>query len=210
MLKDSQKSKRFARLAHVLKAHGKNGEVSVQADSPEQNAVSSAIFNSLASSEHPIWIVPPPTNNRCLHLKSVRGGSNDGSSRLIVGFHEIDKRTVARELAGHHILVERSKVPDELLNQLDQAQVIAEDIAASETYGLNLEVHSDSHGHLGTVAEVIETGANLVWVVHGSAYGEVLLPVIDDCVLSVDEQANIATVYVMDGLIDKPAKQDMV
>jgi len=54
---------------------------------------------------------------------------------------------------------------------------------------------------LGTVVDVIVTGANDVWVIDGP-YGEVLVPVIDDVVRDVDEENGTARTRLLDGLID--------
>jgi 16S rRNA processing protein RimM len=53
---------------------------------------------------------------------------------------------------------------------------------------------------LGEVAEIIETGANLVYVVRGKQ-GEILLPDTEEVVVSVDVQAGQITVRLIDGLI---------
>ncbi|MCL2437587.1 MAG: 16S rRNA processing protein RimM [Coriobacteriia bacterium] len=143
-----------------------------------------------------VWLIPPPLNNRHLKTEAVRIAAD----RLLLNFAGVDDRISARDLVGRDVLVHRSDVPDNLLAALDKCQSASFD---EGSFGLGLEVHSDSHGHLGTVTEVIETGANLVWVVTGDNYGEVLLPVIDDCILDIDENAGAATVVVMKGLINE-------
>ena len=50
---------------------------------------------------------------------------------------------------------------------------------------LGIDVVDEAETFLGRVAEIIETGANDVYVVRGPA-GEVLLPVIEGVILSVD------------------------
>lgn len=64
---------------------------------------------------------------------------------------------------------------------------------------LGLDVHSDEGEFLGQVSDVIETGANDVYVVHGPT-GEILLPDIEECILKVDIPANRMTVHLMEGL----------
>ena len=54
--------------------------------------------------------------------------------------------------------------------------------------------------NLGRITQVIRTGANDVLQVEGS-FGEVLLPVIDDVVISVDSDKGEMTVDPLDGLI---------
>ena len=52
---------------------------------------------------------------------------------------------------------------------------------------IGLDVVDESQNFLGRLAEIIETGANDVYVVRGPA-GELLLPVIDGVILSVDPE----------------------
>ena len=44
-------------------------------------------------------------------------------------------------------------------------------------------------GEEGKLVDVIETGANEVYVVEFDKYGEVLIPAIHDCILDVDIEA---------------------
>jgi 16S rRNA processing protein RimM len=58
----------------------------------------------------------------------------------------------------------------------------------------------DMNGHeLGTVVDIMHTGSNDVYVVHGPR-GELLLPAIDDVVKEVDVQRRRMAVELMDGL----------
>lgn len=59
---------------------------------------------------------------------------------------------------------------------------------------------TDEGEYLGKIADVIETGANDVYVVHGPL-GEVLLPDIEECILKVDIAAGQMTVHLMEGLL---------
>jgi 16S rRNA processing protein RimM len=65
---------------------------------------------------------------------------------------------------------------------------------------IGLSVHTVDHEFLGKIVEVLETGANDVYVVQGPR-GEVLLPAIDECVVDVDFDAGKMTVCLMDGLL---------
>lgn len=64
---------------------------------------------------------------------------------------------------------------------------------------LGIDVFTDEGEFLGQVSDVIETGANDVYVVHGPS-GEILLPDIEECILKVDIPANRMTVHLMEGL----------
>lgn len=63
-----------------------------------------------------------------------------------------------------------------------------------------LEVWTDEGESLGRVVEVLFTGSNEVYVVHGPR-GEVLIPAIADVVLKVDLEGGRLVVHLMDGLI---------
>ena len=54
---------------------------------------------------------------------------------------------------------------------------------------------------LGTLVEVLETGANDVYVLRGSEYGEVLLPVTEETVLETDIEAGRVLVRPPVGLL---------
>jgi 16S rRNA processing protein RimM len=63
-----------------------------------------------------------------------------------------------------------------------------------------LAVYTDEGEHLGAITDVIETGANNVFVVQG-ARGEVLLPDIDDVILDLDFENGRVTVHLLPGLL---------
>jgi 16S rRNA processing protein RimM len=65
---------------------------------------------------------------------------------------------------------------------------------------IGLAVYTDDGEPLGAVVDVLETGANDVYVVQGPR-GEVLLPAIDECIVDVDVDAGKMTVHLMDGLL---------
>lgn len=67
---------------------------------------------------------------------------------------------------------------------------------------IGLQVVTDEGVDFGELVDVIQTGANDVYVVKTFEGKEVLLPAIADCVLSVDLDENIMQVHIMDGLLD--------
>ena len=52
----------------------------------------------------------------------------------------------------------------------------------------------------GTLKDVLETGANDVYIVDKEAGGEILLPAIHECILDVSPEENRMTVHLMKGL----------
>lgn len=81
----------------------------------------------------------------------------------------------------------------------------AQPLAENEYYIgdlLGLLVVSDAGESLGVLTDVLQTGANDVYVVKRPDGGELLLPVIDDCILDVNLEKGQVTAHVMEGLLD--------
>ena len=67
---------------------------------------------------------------------------------------------------------------------------------------IGTKVVSDEGTELGVMTDVIETGANDVYVVKNSEGEEILFPAIKDCVKEVDLENGVITLHVMDCLLD--------
>ena len=67
---------------------------------------------------------------------------------------------------------------------------------------IGTKVVSDEGTELGVMTDVIETGANDVYVVKNIEGEEILFPAIKDCVKEVDLENGVITLHVMDGLLD--------
>jgi 16S rRNA processing protein RimM len=67
---------------------------------------------------------------------------------------------------------------------------------------LGLIVSDESGSELGTLSEVIETGANDVYVVTDKTGRELLLPAIQDVVLEIDLELKTMRVHLLPGLLE--------
>ena len=67
---------------------------------------------------------------------------------------------------------------------------------------IDMEVVTDEGKVLGTLTDVIETGANDVYAVKTPEGKEILLPAIRDCIRDVNVDEKRMTVHVMEGLLD--------
>lgn len=67
---------------------------------------------------------------------------------------------------------------------------------------IGLKVITDDGRKLGTLTEVLETGANNVYEVTTPDDKQILIPVIDECILAHDMQAGTVTVHLLDGLLE--------
>ncbi|MGI6412380.1 MAG: ribosome maturation factor RimM [Syntrophomonadaceae bacterium] len=86
-------------------------------------------------------------------------------------------------------------------------------IPRSETYQLpegyyyyfeleGLAVYDEEIGFLGYLQEVLETGANEVYVINSEQFGEVLIPAIKDVILNVDLEKKMMKIRLLPGLIE--------
>jgi len=67
---------------------------------------------------------------------------------------------------------------------------------------VDLEVVDDEGNKLGTLVEVLETGANDVYVIRNESGKEILLPAIPSVILDIDMDAGQMKVHLIEGLID--------
>jgi len=67
---------------------------------------------------------------------------------------------------------------------------------------IDAEVILEDGSFIGTLVEVLTTGANDVYVVKTTEGKEILLPVIDDCVKKIDIENKKVTVHLLPGLLD--------
>lgn len=68
---------------------------------------------------------------------------------------------------------------------------------------LGLTVEDLERGTLGVVTDVLQTGANDVYVIKSDRYGEVLIPAIKDVVLDIDLANGRMRVKLLPGLVDE-------
>ena len=75
-----------------------------------------------------------------------------------------------------------------------------EEIAKSVAATFRGSCDAVSYTHL-ILKDVIETGANDVYVIDSHAHEEVLIPAIKECILDVDVENQKMTIHLMDGLV---------
>lgn len=66
---------------------------------------------------------------------------------------------------------------------------------------IGMEVCTEDGNIFGTLKDVIETGANDVYVIESAEHGEVLVPAIKECIRSVDIEKGQMMIHLIDGLI---------
>ena len=106
----------------------------------------------------------------------------------IVKFKGIDNINDIEKYKGKGIFVPREDaVP------LDEDEYYIADL-------IGMEVFTEDR-HFGVVKDVMETGANEVYIIESDEHGEVLIPAIRQCVLDVNVEEKKMKIRLMDGLI---------
>lgn len=85
-------------------------------------------------------------------------------------------------------------VPREEAQELDEDEYYIADL-------IGMDVFLEDGSAFGTIRDVMETGANDVYVVEDTHGEEILLPAIHDCILDVDVENNRMTIHLMKGLL---------
>ncbi len=67
---------------------------------------------------------------------------------------------------------------------------------------MGLLVQNEDGEEIGVLREVLETGANDVYIIDLKDGRELLLPAIKECVLNVDVEAGQMRIHILDGLLD--------
>lgn len=114
--------------------------------------------------------------------------SRPHGDRLLVRFAEVGDREQADALRGALLVVPESASPELPDGSWWDHQIVG------------CEVETDAGRALGTVRDVIHTGANDVWSVFDAAETETLIPVIEDVIVGVDIAARRILVREVPGL----------
>ena len=111
-------------------------------------------------------------------------------NQVILKFKGIDNINDIEKYKGKDLLVHREDAV-----ALEENENYVADL-------IDLKVVTDEGQVLGYLTEVMETGANDVYVVETEDGRELLLPAIRECILDVDLDEEVMTVHIMPGLFD--------
>ncbi len=165
------------RIGVIANTHGVRGEVKVfpTTDDP-------ARFKKLTE-----CFVRTKQGDVTLKKKSCRFFKN----MVILGFEGIDTLNDVEKYKGLDLFVTRDHaVP------LKKGEYYIADL-------LGADVYDETDAHIGTLSDVIQTGANDVYDVLLDDGRKVLLPVIPDCILERNVEEKKIKVHIMKGLLDE-------
>jgi 16S rRNA processing protein RimM len=160
-------------VGRILRPHGLKGELVFQPFS-ELGQILEPSTEIYLGSEHEPVIVSAIRPHRSRYLLSI-GGCED--------------RNAAEKLRGEVVRI-----------RFEQAKPLQEGVYYHWQI-LDLPVFTSEGDLLGTIVEILETGANDIYVVKDEQGGEILLPAIKEVILKVDLESSEMIVDVPPGLL---------
>lgn len=165
-------------LGEVLRPHGVRGELRMRilTDYPER-------INSLETIY--LGLDPDSPNAKPYHVQHMRMNQEYGLLKL----KEINSRDEADHLRELFVMVTlKDAVP------LEEGEFYLYQL-------IGMAVQTTDGQVLGTIREVLETGANDVYVVDSPQHGEILIPVTDEIIVKTDVGNRTVTIRLLEGLI---------
>jgi 16S rRNA processing protein RimM len=161
----------FLAIGRVLRPHGVRGELLLETltDFPEHLDLVDTVYLGEPAQPHPL------------------AGARRHRGRLLIRLAGCLDRDAAEAFRGQLVQIRQADVPPPPPGRYYQHQIIG------------LSVITDEGEALGDVAEILETGANDVYVVNGPS-GEVLLPALQSVIRQIDLEAKRMTVHLPEGL----------
>ncbi len=162
----------YLAVGFLRRPHGIHGEIimDLNTDFPERFRVGRKVF---VGDEH-----------KPMTLGSVRPHAKG----LLVSLRGIDSAETAGQFRNTWVFIKTKDAPALPKGQYYQYQLI----------GLNVVDENDKL--LGTLTEILETGANDVYVVTDEAGKELLLPAIPSVILDLQPESRFIRVHVLEGL----------
>ena len=136
-------------------------------------------------------------------LKTVILATGKGQTTLEIEQVKFFKNMVILKFKGYDNIndVETWRQKDLLITREQAVTLQPDEYFITDLIGLL--VKDDTGAEVGTVKDVLETGANDVYVVALPNGKELLLPAIKDCILQVDVEQGFMKVHLLDGLLSE-------
>lgn len=166
----------FLRVGVISSTHGVRGEVKVFPTTDDINR-----YKKLKE----VYLVTD-SGNILLKLEQVKFSKN----MVIVKFKGFDNINDIEKYKGKDLLVTRENA----------VELAPDENFIVDLIGLN--VVTDEGEEFGTVADILQTPANDVYVIKAKDGKEYLFPSIKQCILDVNLEEKRVLVHIMDGLLE--------
>lgn len=167
----------FFRVGVIANTHGIKGEVKVFPTTDDVKR-----FKKLKQ----VFV-----DTRTGYVELEAGSCRFFKNMVILKFKGIDNINDIEKYKGMDLLVTRENaVP------LEEGEYFIADL-------IDLKIIDENNNEIGILYDVMQTGANDVYVVHlKDSDKELLLPVIDECILDINIDEGYVKVHILDGLMD--------
>lgn len=170
-------------VARLIKPHGLRGEIETQPTTD---------FEDRLLPGRRLLLAPVRGDRDHVTIENVRPKKH----RLLLKLTGIDTEEDASSLRGSVLVVPVSELPP-----LDEGEFYHHEL-------LGMRVETTDGRELGSIAEILRTGANDVYVVRNAEGTESLIPAISACVKDVDVEGQCMTVEPMPGLLEEVSGED--
>ena len=148
--------------------------------------------------------VYPTTDDpeRFLDLEYVFLDTGREKKKLTIQSVKFFKQFVILKFKGINNIndIEKYKRCALLVDRENAVELEEDEYFIADMIGMN--VITEDGEIFGTLKDVIETGANDVYIINSKKHGEVLIPAIKECILDVNVKEGRMLVHLMEGLID--------
>lgn len=164
----------FLVIGRLGKPHGLRGDVVfyVMTDFPERIRPGKKVYIGEEYEPHVISFVKSQPDKLVIRMKGY------GSREDLVG------------LPNQYVYVHAEEIP-----QLEDGEIYHHQM-------LGMKVVKEDGTFLGTLIQILETGANDVYIVGTPDDKEVLLPAIDEVILGIDTEKNEIRIRLLPGLVE--------
>lgn len=133
-------------------------------------------------------------------LKKVYLQNSSGLTELEIAGVKFFKNMVILKFRGHDRIedVQPYKGKDLYVPRRDAVKLEKDEYYIADLIGLSVILEDGTP--LGTLDDVLQTGANDVYVVHTPQRKEILIPAIRQCVLKVDVETGFVQVHLLEGM----------
>ncbi|CAG7603359.1 Ribosome maturation factor RimM [Paenibacillus solanacearum] len=172
-------SEQLFTVGKIVNTHGLRGELKIvpQTDFPEER---------FSKGSKLLFFDPEKQTMIPVEVDSARVHKN----MIIVKFQQYADINEVEKYKGWLL-----KVEEQYLSDLDDDEFYYHEI-------IGCAVETEEGEVLGTISEILSPGANDVWVIERPKGKPLLIPYIDDVVLSIDAEQKKVVVRLMEGLLD--------
>ena len=164
-------------IGKILKPHGVKGEIRLFLTTDDPSRFSGLRSVGVKFDDN--------RENLCLDIERVR----PARQFILIKFKGIDTINAAEGIRGGAITITD-----------DQALPLqADEYYVRDLY--DMRVITEAGEPLGIIADVLETGANDVYVVRRANGGDILIPAVKEYIISVDTEARIMRVLLAEGML---------